>query len=35
VRIYLTGASGFVGSNLAHVLAHEHGAELESTGTLA
>jgi dTDP-4-dehydrorhamnose reductase len=28
VRIYLTGASGFVGSNLAHVFAHEHGAEV-------
>ena len=22
MRIYLTGASGFVGSNLAHVFAH-------------
>jgi len=28
VRIYLTGASGFVGSNLAHVFAREHGAEV-------
>ncbi|MBV9606711.1 MAG: sugar nucleotide-binding protein [Solirubrobacterales bacterium] len=28
MRIYLTGGSGFVGSNLAHVFAHEHGAEL-------
>jgi dTDP-4-dehydrorhamnose reductase len=28
MRIYLTGAGGFVGSNLAHVFAHEHGAEL-------
>jgi dTDP-4-dehydrorhamnose reductase len=28
MRIYLTGASGFVGSNLAHVFAHEHGAEV-------
>ncbi len=28
MRIYLTGASGFVGSNLAHVFAHQHGAEV-------
>ena len=28
MRIYLTGASGFVGSNLAHVFAHRHGAEV-------
>jgi dTDP-4-dehydrorhamnose reductase len=28
MRIYLTGASGFVGSNLAHVFAREHGAEV-------
>jgi dTDP-4-dehydrorhamnose reductase len=28
VRIYLTGASGFVGSNLAHVFAREHDAEV-------
>jgi dTDP-4-dehydrorhamnose reductase len=28
MRIYLTGASGFVGSNLAHVFAGEHGAEV-------
>ncbi|MBV8712464.1 MAG: sugar nucleotide-binding protein, partial [Solirubrobacterales bacterium] len=28
MRIYLTGASGFVGSNLAHVFSHEHGAEV-------
>jgi dTDP-4-dehydrorhamnose reductase len=32
VRIYLTGASGFVGSNLAHVFAHEHGAEVVAPG---
>jgi dTDP-4-dehydrorhamnose reductase len=28
MRIYLTGAGGFVGSNLAHVFAHGHGAEV-------
>ena len=28
MRIFLTGASGFVGSNLAHVFAHGHGAEV-------
>jgi dTDP-4-dehydrorhamnose reductase len=28
MRIYLTGAGGFVGSNLAHVFADVHGAEL-------
>ena len=28
MRIYLTGASGFVGSNLAHVFSREHGAEV-------
>lgn len=28
MRIYLTGASGFVGSNLAHVFGHGHGAEV-------
>lgn len=28
MRIYLTGATGFVGSNLAHVFAHEGGAEV-------
>ena len=28
MRIYLTGASGFVGSNLAYVFAREHGAEV-------
>jgi dTDP-4-dehydrorhamnose reductase len=31
VRVYLTGASGFVGSNLAHVFA-AHGAELIAPG---
>jgi dTDP-4-dehydrorhamnose reductase len=29
VRVYLTGASGFVGSNVARVFAERHGAELE------
>ena len=28
MRIYLTGASGFVGSNLAHVFSREHHAEV-------
>ena len=32
MRIYLTGASGFVGSNLAHVFAHEQGAEVVAPG---
>jgi dTDP-4-dehydrorhamnose reductase len=32
MRIYLTGASGFVGSNLAHVFAHGHGAEVLAPG---
>jgi dTDP-4-dehydrorhamnose reductase len=32
MRIYLTGASGFVGSNLAHVFAEEHGAEVVAPG---
>jgi dTDP-4-dehydrorhamnose reductase len=32
MRIYLTGASGFVGSNLAHVFAHECGAEVVAPG---
>ena len=32
MRIYLTGASGFVGSNLAHVFAREHGAEVVAPG---
>ena len=31
MRIYLTGASGFVGSNLAHVFA-QHGAEVVAPG---
>jgi dTDP-4-dehydrorhamnose reductase len=32
MRVYLTGASGFVGSNLAHVFAHGHGAEVVAPG---
>ena len=32
MRIYLTGASGFVGSNLAYVFAREHGAEVVAPG---
>jgi dTDP-4-dehydrorhamnose reductase len=32
MRIYVTGASGFVGSNFAHVFAHEHGAEVVAPG---
>jgi dTDP-4-dehydrorhamnose reductase len=32
VRIYLTGASGFVGSNLAHVFTREYGAEVVAPG---
>src|SRR6516165_9416292 len=32
MRVYLTGASGFVGSNLAHVFAHEQGAEVVAPG---
>ncbi len=32
MRIYLTGASGFVGSNLAHVFGHGHGAEVVAPG---
>jgi len=32
VRIYLTGAGGFVGSNLAHVFAERHGAEVIAPG---
>jgi dTDP-4-dehydrorhamnose reductase len=32
MRIYLTGASGFVGSNVGHVFAHEHGAEVVAPG---
>jgi dTDP-4-dehydrorhamnose reductase len=32
MRIFLTGATGFVGSNLAHVFAERHGAELIAPG---
>jgi dTDP-4-dehydrorhamnose reductase len=32
VRIYVTGASGFVGSNLVHVFAGRHGAEVVAPG---
>ena len=32
MRIYLTGASGFVGSNLAYVFAAERGAEVVAPG---
>ncbi|MBV9002099.1 MAG: sugar nucleotide-binding protein [Solirubrobacterales bacterium] len=32
MRIYLTGASGFVGSNLAYVFAHEQDAEVVAPG---
>jgi dTDP-4-dehydrorhamnose reductase len=32
MRIFLTGARGFVGSNLAHVFAERHGAELIAPG---
>jgi dTDP-4-dehydrorhamnose reductase len=32
MRIYLTGASGFVGSNLAQVFTREHGAEVVAPG---
>jgi len=32
MRIYLTGASGFVGSNLAHVFGSRHGAEVIAPG---
>jgi dTDP-4-dehydrorhamnose reductase len=32
MRIYLTGASGFVGSNLAHVFAGPHAAEVVAPG---
>jgi len=32
MRIYLTGASGFVGSNLAHVFGSGHGAEVIAPG---
>jgi dTDP-4-dehydrorhamnose reductase len=32
MRIFVTGASGFVGSNLAHVFAQRHDAEVVSPG---
>lgn len=32
MRIFLTGATGFVGSNLAHVFAERHGAEVVAPG---
>lgn len=32
MRIYLTGASGFVGSNLAYVFGERHGAEVVAPG---
>jgi dTDP-4-dehydrorhamnose reductase len=32
VRIFITGASGFVGSNFAHVFAERHGAEVVAPG---
>jgi dTDP-4-dehydrorhamnose reductase len=32
VRIFLTGASGFVGSNIRHVFAERHGAEVVAPG---
>ena len=32
MRIWLTGASGFVGSNLRHVFAERHGAEVLAPG---
>jgi dTDP-4-dehydrorhamnose reductase len=32
MRIYLTGATGFVGSNLAHVFSERHGAEVVAPG---
>jgi dTDP-4-dehydrorhamnose reductase len=32
VKVFLTGASGFVGSNLAHVFADRHGAEVVAPG---
>lgn len=32
MRIFLTGASGFVGSNFAYVFAQRHGAELVAPG---
>jgi dTDP-4-dehydrorhamnose reductase len=32
MRVYLTGASGFVGSNIAHVFSERHGAEVVAPG---
>ncbi len=32
MRVYVTGASGFVGSNLAYVFAERHGAEVVAPG---
>jgi dTDP-4-dehydrorhamnose reductase len=32
VKVFLTGSSGFVGSNLAHVFADRHGAEVLAPG---
>jgi dTDP-4-dehydrorhamnose reductase len=32
VKVFLTGAGGFVGSNLAHVFAERHGAEVVAPG---
>jgi dTDP-4-dehydrorhamnose reductase len=32
MKVYLTGASGFVGSNLAHVFRERHGAEVIAPG---
>jgi dTDP-4-dehydrorhamnose reductase len=32
VKLYLTGASGFVGSNVQHVFAERHGAEVVAPG---
>jgi dTDP-4-dehydrorhamnose reductase len=32
VRIYVTGASGFVGSNLVHVFSDRHGADVVAPG---
>ena len=28
MRVFVTGAGGFVGSNLVHVFAHRHGDEV-------
>jgi nucleoside-diphosphate-sugar epimerase len=35
VRAYLTGATGFVGSNLARVFGERNGAELFARHTIA